>query len=125
MRVKIDWASLIVGSKFTVFALFYFVFEGNFPSTSPRGAYIWRGDLTGFFLRYRFGGPIFEGLIHGGAYFRNFMVMSQKQDNIKGRMNFGQFAMTGCIPGAFKGSVKGGGVTWRQSCLKPNDPCLG
>ena len=34
---KIDWASLIVGSKFTVFALFYFVFEGNFPSTSPRG----------------------------------------------------------------------------------------
>ena len=35
MRFKIDWASLIVGSKFTVFALFYFVFEGNFPSTSP------------------------------------------------------------------------------------------
>ena len=43
MRFEIDWASLIVGSKFTVFALFYFVFEGNFPSTSPRGAYIWRG----------------------------------------------------------------------------------
>ena len=40
LRFKIDWASLIVGSKFTVFALFYFVFEGNFPSTSPRGAYI-------------------------------------------------------------------------------------
>ena len=35
MRFKIDWASLIVGSKFTIFALFYFVFEGNFPSTSP------------------------------------------------------------------------------------------
>jgi len=34
---KIDWASLIVGSKFTVFALFYFVFGGNFPSTSPGG----------------------------------------------------------------------------------------
>ena len=30
MRFKIDWASLIVGRKFTVFALFYFVFEGNF-----------------------------------------------------------------------------------------------
>ena len=26
----------MVGSKFTVFALFYFVFEGNFPSASPR-----------------------------------------------------------------------------------------
>ena len=52
MRFKIDWASLIFGSKLTVFALFYFVFEGNFPSTSPRGACIWRGDLTEGFLRY-------------------------------------------------------------------------
>ena len=61
MRFKIDWASFIVGTKFTIFALFYFVFEGNFPSTSPRGAYIWRGDLTEDFLRYRFGGLIFGG----------------------------------------------------------------
>ena len=37
LRLQIDWASLIVGSKFTVFVLFYFVFEGNFPSTSPGG----------------------------------------------------------------------------------------
>ena len=59
MRFKIDWASLIFGSKFTVFALFYFVFEGNFPSTSPRGAYIRRGDLTEGFLRYEFGGLLF------------------------------------------------------------------
>ena len=64
LRFKIDWASLIVGSKFTIFALFYFVFEGNFPSTSHRGANIWRGDLTDGFLRYRIiGEPIF-----GGAY---------------------------------------------------------
>ena len=75
MCFKIDWASLIVGSEFTVFALFYFVFEGNFPSTSPRGAYIWRGYLTEGFLRYRFGGGLYlEGLVHGGAYFRNFTV---------------------------------------------------
>ena len=60
---KIDWASLIVGSKFTVFALFYFVFEDNFPSTSPRGTYIWRRDLTEGVLPYRSG-----GLIFGGAY---------------------------------------------------------
>ena len=46
-----DWASLIVGSKFTVFALLYFVFESYFSSTSPRGVYIWRGDLTKGFLR--------------------------------------------------------------------------
>ena len=70
MRFKIDWASLINGRKFNVVALFYFVFKGNFPSTNPRGAYIWRGDLTEGFLRYRFG-----GLIHGGAYFRNFTVL--------------------------------------------------
>ena len=62
LRREIDWSSLIFGGKFTVFALFYFVFEGNFPSTSPR-AYIWRGDLTEGYLRYRFG-----GLIFGGAY---------------------------------------------------------
>ena len=37
LRFEIDWVSLMVGSKFTIFALFYFVFEGNFPSTSPRG----------------------------------------------------------------------------------------
>ena len=34
LRFKIDWASLIVGRKFTFFALFFFVFEGNFPGTS-------------------------------------------------------------------------------------------
>ena len=65
LHFKIDWASLIVGRKFTVFALFYFEFEGNFPSKSPRGAYVWRGDLTEGFLRYRIG-----GLIHGGAFFQ-------------------------------------------------------
>ena len=43
LHFEIDWASLTVEGKFTVFALFYFVFEGNIPSTSPRGAYIWRG----------------------------------------------------------------------------------
>ena len=58
--------------KLPFFVLLYFVFEGNFPSTSPRGAYIWRGDLTEGFLRYRFG-----GLIFGGAYFRNFTVTVQ------------------------------------------------
>ena len=74
MRFKIDWASRIVVSKFIVFALLYFVFEGNFPSTSPWGAYIWRGDLMEGFLRYRVGGLYLEGLTHGGAYFRNFTV---------------------------------------------------
>ena len=63
MRFIIDWVSLIVGRKFTVLALFYFLFEGNFPSTSPRGAYIWRGHLTEDFCVTCLG-----GLIFGGAY---------------------------------------------------------
>ena len=32
---EIDWASVIVGIKFTVFALFYSVFEGNFQVQAP------------------------------------------------------------------------------------------
>ena len=72
MRFKLDWARLIVESKFTVFALFYFVFEGNFPSTSPRGAYIWRGDLTEGFLCYRFGGLIFGEAYTWWALFSEF-----------------------------------------------------
>ena len=46
---------LLVRRKFTIFALFY----------------IRRGDLTEGFLRYDF-----EGLIFGGAYFRNFTVLA-------------------------------------------------
>ena len=70
MRFKIDWASLIVGSKFIVFALFFFVFEGNLPSTSPRGAYIWRGDLTeGFFALPVWGAYIWRGLYMEGLIF--------------------------------------------------------
>ena len=53
LSFKIDWASLIDGSKFTVFALFYFVFEGNFPSTSSRGAYIWRGLFSEFYSIFK------------------------------------------------------------------------
>ena len=73
MRFKIDWASLIVGSKFNVFALFYFVFDSNFPSISPRGTYIWRGDLTEGFLSYWFAGGggayMWRGLYVGGLIF--------------------------------------------------------
>ena len=59
LRFKIDWGSLIVRRKFTVFVLFYYVFEGNFQVQAPGGVYIWRGDLTEGFLCYEFGGLIF------------------------------------------------------------------
>ena len=37
LRFKIDWASLTVQRKFTLFALFYFVFEGKFQVQPPGG----------------------------------------------------------------------------------------
>ena len=46
LRFKIDWASLIVGRKFTVFALFYFVFEGNFQVQAPEGGGLIFGGAT-------------------------------------------------------------------------------
>ena len=57
------------GKEITIFALFYFVFEGKFQVQAPWGAYILRGALMVDFLHYDFG-----GLIFGGAYFRNFTV---------------------------------------------------
>ena len=59
LRLKTDWASLTVWRKFTVFALFYFVLIwGQFPSTSAREAYVWRGykwrDLFSKFYGVRF-----------------------------------------------------------------------
>ena len=49
MRYKLDWASLIVGGKFTVFTLFYFAFEGNLPSTSAQGGLFLEGRFNGGF----------------------------------------------------------------------------
>ena len=60
---KTDWASLIVGSKFTVSLCFTLYLRAISKYKPPGGAYIWRGNLTEGFLRYEFG-----GLIFGGAY---------------------------------------------------------
>ena len=54
------------------FALFDFVFEGNVPSASPQGAYIWRGYLTEAFLRYPLGGLIFGGACTWRGLFSEF-----------------------------------------------------
>ena len=63
-----------MGRKFTIFALFYLVFEGKFQVQAPQGAYIQRGDLTEGFLRHDFGGLLFRG-----AYFWNFTVTTQNK----------------------------------------------
>ena len=62
MRFKTDWASLIVGSKFTVFALFYFVFEGNFQVQAPGGLYLEGRFNGGFFALPVWGTYIWRGL---------------------------------------------------------------
>ena len=63
MRFKINWASLIVGRKFNVFAFFGFVFEGNFQVQAPWRLILILEGLRRVFLSYEFG-----GLIFGGAY---------------------------------------------------------
>ena len=85
MRFKIDWASLIVGRTFTVFALFYFVFKGNFQVQAPGRAYIWRLDLTEGFLRYEFRGPIFGRAYTGRGLFSEFYGSPFTRDQIMQR----------------------------------------
>ena len=65
MRFKIDWVSLIVGSKFTVFALFYFVFAGNFQVQAPGGHVFERRFNGGFFALRVWGAYIWRGLYRG------------------------------------------------------------
>ena len=70
----------MVGRKLTVFDLFYFVFEGNFPSTSPQGAYFGGGGFTEGFLCHELGG--------GGPFFRNFTVVSAWHSNMAAYQQF-------------------------------------
>ena len=44
---RLGW--LLVGRKFTIFALFYFVSEGKFFCVTILGAYIWRGLFSEFY----------------------------------------------------------------------------
>ena len=75
LRFKIDWASFIVGRKFTLFALFYFVFEGNFQVQALGGGLYLEGRFNGGFFALRVSGGLYlEGRTHGGAYFLNFTV---------------------------------------------------
>ena len=53
MRFKIDWASLVVRRKFTVFALLYYVFEGNFQVHPPGGGLYLEGRFNGGFFALR------------------------------------------------------------------------
>ena len=72
LHFKSDQASFVVGSKFTVFTLFYFVFKGNFPSSSPWGGLYLEGGFSGRSFALPVWGAYF---LHGGAYFWNFTIL--------------------------------------------------
>ena len=72
LRFKIDWASLILRRKFTVFLCFTLYLRAISKYKPPGGAYIWRGDLTERFLRYEFGGLIFQGAYIWSGLFSKF-----------------------------------------------------
>ena len=69
MRFKIIELALYLEVNLPFLLCFALYLRAIFRVQVPGGAYIWRGDLTEGFLRYRFG-----GLIFGGTYFRNFTV---------------------------------------------------
>ena len=79
LRFKIDWATLIDGRKFTVFALFCFVFEGNFQvqihgGGGGRGASIRGGDLTEVFALRVWGAYIWRGLF--SEFYGNYLQLT-------------------------------------------------
>ena len=72
LHFKIDCASLTGEGQFTVFALFYFVFEANIPSISPRGLYLEGRFNGGFFALAVWGAYIWRGLYMEGLLFSGF-----------------------------------------------------
>ena len=69
LRFKINWASLIVGRKFTVFALFSLEFEGNFQVQAPGSLYLEGRFNGGFFTLRVWGAYIWRGLYMEGLIF--------------------------------------------------------
>ena len=64
------------------FSLFYFVFDGHFQVQAPRGAYIWRGDLTEvFFAKRAWGAYIWRDLYMEGLIFgiSQYSVLTQNE----------------------------------------------
>ena len=69
LRFKIDWDSLIVGRKFTVFSSFYFVFEDNFQGQAPGGLIFGERFNGGFFCVTSLGAFLCKGLYMEGLIF--------------------------------------------------------
>ena len=70
MRFKIDWASFIFGINLPFLLCFPLYLRAIFQVQAPGGRF-----NGGFFALPVWGAYIWKGLIHGGAYFRNFTVI--------------------------------------------------
>ena len=76
LHFKIDGASLILGRKFTVILCFTLYLRA-ISKYKPLGGLYLEGwfNWEFFALRVWVWGLVFEGLLQGGAYFRNFTVI--------------------------------------------------
>ena len=72
MRFKIDWASLIVGRKCDVFALFYFQYLRTISEYKPPGGLYLEGRFNGGVLSKEFGVLIFGGAFTWRGLFSKF-----------------------------------------------------
>ena len=133
MRFKIVWASLIVGRKFTVFALFYFVFEGfylegrfdgGFFAIRVWGAYICRsvymeGLISEFYGIVSEMGSIFQ---HEKEFWIIFGFLSEERNlcsPIQGKREFYYLKgrVAACFYGTLMWSSSTGLLSWTS--LKP------
>ena len=69
MRFKIDWASLIVGSKFTVLLSFTLYLRAIFQVQAPGGLIFGGGDLAEGFCVTGLGAYFWRGLYTEGVIF--------------------------------------------------------
>ena len=72
MRFKIDWASLILGRKFTV-SLCFTLYLRAISKYKPLGGLYLEGQFNGGFFALR----VWGAYTRRGLYFRNFTVFRQ------------------------------------------------
>ena len=81
---------LVVGRKFTIFALFLLCIQGQIPSTSPLGALIFGGRFNGGFFALRFGGLIFGGACTWRGFFSEFCTVACRDKTLPRIQNMPQ-----------------------------------
>ena len=86
LRLKVDWASLIVGRKFTVLlCFFYVVFQGNFQvHTSCRGGLYLEGRFNrGFFVLRLWGACTWGSFSEFYSIWQNYWDNNKQINKVK------------------------------------------